>query len=158
MVAVIRTYCSENSDNFTKLIELLLKHFNPNIQCSNGKTVLHYLCNKQVCNFPYVDVINLLLKAGINPNIKDNQGKTALILACDNYCFLKNKEAVRLLCKVSTINTIDNTGQSALDYFLNKYKEKYTNILTIILKYGAYCVNKNNINKIKILKLFLFTQ
>ncbi|AKI80024.1 ankyrin-containing protein [Acanthamoeba polyphaga mimivirus] len=154
MVAVSRPYYSENSDNFIKQIKLLLKHFDPNIQCSKGRTVLHYLCSKQVRNFPYVDVIYLLLKAGINPNIKDNQGKSALMFACDNSNLLKNKEIMKLLCTVCTINTIDNSGQSALDYFLGKYKEKYVDIFMIMLEYGAFCVNKKNIEKFKILKCF----
>ncbi|EJN40741.1 putative ankyrin repeat- containing protein [Acanthamoeba polyphaga mimivirus] len=154
MVAVGYPYYSENTDDFIKLIKLLLKHFDPNVQCSNGKTALHYLCSKQVRNFPYVDVINLLLKAGINPNIKDNQGRSALMFACDNSNLLKNKEIMRLLCRVCTINTIDNSGQSTLDYFLRKYKEKYVDIFMMMLKYGAFCVNKKNIKKFKILKCF----
>lgn len=100
-----------------------------------------------------VDVLDILVKAGLNINQVDDKGRTALHQAVEYF----NLESVKLLLKFGVnIDAIDNEGRTPLHYStyhrLLSYKSKRiemdTSIMEVLLKYNPDNTIRDNDGKL----------
>lgn len=77
----------DNSDNIKYIISLLEAGANPNIQNQDGKTLLHYVAERND-----TDGIGFLLKAGADPNVQDRSEKTPFQYVTEHNCLRALKD------------------------------------------------------------------
>ena len=87
-------------------------------------------------------VRTIILTPGVDVNVGDKRGRTALHKAC----FLRRTYVVKLLLENgANVNALDKDEHTPLQFACQKYKVDLTEILSLLLKFGAD-VNLPNVN------------
>jgi ankyrin repeat protein len=156
----IPVLCIAARDGHIEIMELLLKHgANVNIRYENNSPLMFAVINGSYDglkllldhgadvnakgankNTPLIvqaisnpENVKLLLEYGADVDIKNKYGATALIKACK--CRKSNIEIIKLIIKAGgTINIVDASGKTALDYVIEK---KQTAITKLLKSHGA---------------------
>jgi ankyrin repeat protein len=124
-----------------EIVQLFLQdeHLDHSFQDSNGKTSLHYACEREKGSSDIVAV--LLAKDAINPNLRDSQGLTPFLYTCEKGTF----QSMKLLMNHHSVDIFVRNlkGSSALHLAVRWIDPTFVEVL---LQDGR--INPNVINNL----------
>lgn len=109
--------------------------------------LIHWACGtgRKTPIYPKIEVIQLLLEAGIDPNAVDKDGNTPLLMVAQwPYCFAFGTNGVRMLLEAGAhLDQANNEGLTALTVLMRRQKnepELYS-LINHVLPLSCHCAN-----------------